>query len=118
MQVNSVSQRQNTPSFGKINLYAGARETLKTVIKGKNLDELKDIVAKEVNNPVDINIFGEINSKKLSAKVIGDPKIHEKSQRFLESPMHFIKRLVKIAKKELELIKENKKYTNFDDIEF
>ncbi|MCM1339747.1 MAG: hypothetical protein NC191_08760 [Muribaculaceae bacterium] len=92
---NAQSQKSN-PQFGRINLYGGAEEVVKRVIKKeKDIEDFAVLVIDHRDiDSVDVNFFAK-GKNTLSAKVakmLPDYGCKEFSQRLFESPMHFIKR--------------------------
>lgn len=102
MQINAIrnSQPNYNQSFGAIN-YAGAKETLLKVLTTDELKEFKQFVeVHEKNTLSGITLFG--HGKKLEANVYNSLRGNDGickncSQRFLESPFGFIKRMVRAA---------------------
>ena len=119
MQVNFETHRQTQqlPTFKAIH-YEGAEDTLRKVLSSKELKEFKALVQKNsIVNKVHINLFG--NGKKLSANVYDterllNGKCSSHSQRFYESGMRFIKRIVKKMEKRIPEVTELLKKQNFD----
>lgn len=99
MKINAdySNHKSAYPTFGNFKTDA-AEKTLRQVLSFKELEEFKALT-NEANkfNLVDVIFFGE--GKKLSANVADrlcseDSKVTHHSQRFFESPMHFIKRMM------------------------
>jgi hypothetical protein len=119
MQVNfeTHKQIQQRPSFGAIH-YEGAEDTLRKILSSKELKELRSIIQKnQTLNRVNITLFG--NGKKLSANVFDtdeliDAKCTSYSQRFYESGMRFIKRVVGKMEKRQPVVNELLKKQNFN----
>lgn len=106
MQTNyNVTTPKAAPAFGAIQ-YDMAKDTLKAVMNSKQLGEFVQIVEKQkANELVDVVLFG--TGKKLSANVVDNAaklgtdnyKCTPYSQRFLEAPMSFIKRMCEKVEK-------------------
>lgn len=118
MKIDYSTNNQNKQSFGAIK-YNMAKDTLRSVLSLKELEEFKSLVEQNKNNNlVDTVLFGE--GKKLTAKVIDvailkdsfREKLH--SPRLFESKMHFIKRVVKEMVKRTPKVEELVKKQNFE----
>lgn len=112
MQTNyNLTTPKSTPAFGALR-YDMAKNTLRNM-NSKQLEELAQLVEKQKSNElVDVVLFGR--GKKLDANVaddayqvgIQDYKCKSYSQRFLESPLDFIKRMCGKAEKRAAEIRE------------
>jgi len=102
MQISAIKNSQPTynQAFGSIN-YAGAKETLLKVLKTDELKEFKQFVeVQEKNTLSGITLFG--HDKKLGANVYNrldgnDRVCRQYVQHFWESPMNFIRKMIKKA---------------------
>ena len=117
MEINSYNNSQ--PTFGAIK-YGIVKNTLKEILSLKELQEFKSIVEKQSqNNMVDAVFYG--TKKELCANVFDilpttNPKsrLDQYSQRFYESPMRFIKRIVSKIEKRTPEVKEEMDKLNFE----
>ena len=91
--------------------YNMAKDLLKSRLSDKQWNEFMKIVEVQKENPVNVTLLGDKYAGKLSGMVshISDfgPVLYAKAHSqylFFESPMGFIKRMVKYAEKEKERI--------------
>lgn len=119
MQVNFETNKysQQRPSFGAIH-YDGAEDTLRKILSSKELNEFRSaVIKKQTVNRVHIRFFGD--GKKLSANVydterLDNAKCTSYSQRFYESGMRFIKRVIGKMEKRVPVVEELLKKQNFN----
>ena len=106
-------------SYKGLILAGGAADTLKRVIKPEHAEDFKAVMNSLKNSSADTSLFGRYGStKKLDARVSSpDMNIKDKecSQRLFESPMHFLKR---VLKKSVAMDSEIRSAKNFDMDEF
>lgn len=113
MQIQSISsQNQSRQSFMGLHVIdTKVQKLLLTSLNSKQLGTLSSMIKEQENNSVNILLEGSgnrLNASLHSAYRIKDFKTEYKQIPFIESKMHFIKRVVAVANNYKQQVKDFK----------